>query len=322
MTADVTLRQWADQWSRERMESGIYRDAPRSRRSLMTFLGRAPFAELPITEITTEDVRRFVSAELGRKARRGLPSGDSEALGRVVRWATVDKDLIGLRLCLRDAHEAGMIARNPAATIRIPREPRTEEPWTYLELDEIACVTSDPMPRELALLAQIAIYTGIRKGELFGLRRADVRFGARPHLVVRHSYDGPTKSGRPRIVPLLPPAIDALRELEDLVGDRPNPLGLVAHDARGAMRRPHSLIQQWHRWRPRAGVERRVRWHDLRHTFASHLVMGSWGRTWRLEEIAAVLGHSDLSTTMRYAHLSPDTLHAAVAETALFFEVK
>jgi RNA:NAD 2'-phosphotransferase (TPT1/KptA family) len=66
-----------------------------------------------------------------------------------------------------------------------------------------------------------------------------------------------------------------------------------------------------------AGITRRVRFHDLRHTCASHLVMGTWGRVWRIEEICALVGHSGIGVTQRYAHLSPDHLHKAAAETVL-----
>jgi site-specific recombinase XerD len=57
----------------------------------------------------------------------------------------------------------------------------------------------------------------------------------------------------------------------------------------------------------RAGL-RRIGWHVLRHTYASHLAM----RGASLLEIKELLGHSDLSITMRYAHLSPNARRAAV----------
>lgn len=54
---------------------------------------------------------------------------------------------------------------------------------------------------------------------------------------------------------------------------------------------------------------RRVHWHMLRHTFASHLAMAGAPLT----AIKALLGHADLTTTMRYAHLMPSTLQSAIA---------
>jgi hypothetical protein len=69
-------------------------------------------------------------------------------------------------------------------------------------------------------------------------------------------------------------------------------------------------------YRMRAGITRHVRFHDLRHTCASHLVMGSWGITLSLLETAQWLGHTSLSVTQRYAHLCPDRLAARVAASA------
>ena len=71
------------------------------------------------------------------------------------------------------------------------------------------------------------------------------------------------------------------------------------------------------RWKPRwplyqacskAGL-RRINWHVLRHTFASHLVM----RGAPLKAVQEFLGHSDIQTTMRYAHLSPDVRNTAIS---------
>jgi hypothetical protein len=67
--------------------------------------------------------------------------------------------------------------------------------------------------------------------------------------------------------------------------------------------------------REQAGIERRVRFHDLRHTCAANLVSGSWGRAWRIEEVRAFLGHSSITTTEIYAHLAPDALHATARAT-------
>ena len=58
----------------------------------------------------------------------------------------------------------------------------------------------------------------------------------------------------------------------------------------------------------RAGIHRHVRFHDLRHTFASHLVMHGVD----IRQVANLLGHKDIKVTMRYAHLAPEHLQAAV----------
>lgn len=64
-----------------------------------------------------------------------------------------------------------------------------------------------------------------------------------------------------------------------------------------------------------AAVGRHVRFHDLRHTCASLLVSGAWGRAWSLEEVKQLLGHSSISVTERYAHFAGSLLDDAAAQT-------
>ena len=70
-------------------------------------------------------------------------------------------------------------------------------------------------------------------------------------------------------------------------------------------------------WREQLGVRTGVRWHDLRHTAASALVMGYWDAPWTLEQIRAFLGHKTILSTQRYAHLDPDALPVPDSPLAL-----
>jgi integrase len=60
-----------------------------------------------------------------------------------------------------------------------------------------------------------------------------------------------------------------------------------------------------------AGIARRVRWHDLRHTCGSALAQGDWGDPWTLSEVKEQLGHSSVAVTERYAHVAAMTLERA-----------
>src|ERR1019366_1541485 len=138
-----------------------------------------------------------------------------------------------------------------------------------------------------------------------------------PHVVVRYGARGrkATKSGKHRIVPLFGIAARALaRWLEILPTYAPkNPFGLVFPLPGGERRDKKSY--GWAHLRKAAKIDRHVRWHDLRHTFASSLVAGWWGRPWRLDEVRVLLGHSSVTTTERYAHLAPSVLAQAARET-------
>lgn len=125
---------------------------------------------------------------------------------------------------------------------------------------------------------------------------------------MQRSFDGPTKSNRVRYAPILDPLLPVLRAWR-----LRHPGRLVFTNETGTMLGPSGRIFQevLHRVLKaadfpkvqRGGKERPyVRFHDLRHTFASHWVMKS-GDLFKLQKI---LGHQSVQMTMRYAHLAPD----------------
>lgn len=149
-------------------------------------------------------------------------------------------------------------------------------------------------PEEVGRLAQhadplvadaiwFAVLTGLRRGEMLALRKDQV-------LGDLLALDAKTKSGRPRGVPMPPEA------------------------ARIAQARVPWAIRYWElrdrfeAARKAAGLPH-VRWHDLRHTYASWLAQSGQP----MSAIRDLMGHSSLSVTSRYSHLAPDHLRAAVA---------
>jgi integrase len=148
------------------------------------------------------------------------------------------------------------------------------------------------------MLYTAAFYTGMRAGELLGLRWEDVDLEQRL-ITVKRSYGNPfTKNSRIRHVPILTPLLKPLREWRLQAGGP-----WVFPNRQGNVRQPSDrwLQELFKRCLERAGLTP-VRFHDLRHTFASHWVM-SRGDIFRLKK---VLGHSDIKMTLRYAHLAPD----------------
>lgn len=158
-----------------------------------------------------------------------------------------------------------------------------------------------------------AVYTGMRKGELLGLRWTDVHFDAKRVDVMR-SYELLPKGGKPRHLPLHPELARVLRLWreecratdENLVFpvepacDWPLRMG-VKLDGLGL--KDVLAAADCH-----APVDGKP-WHLLRHTFASHSVMSGTS----LYEVQRLLGHSTPTMTQRYAHLAPDHLAGAVA---------
>lgn len=305
-----------DRWGKAGLRNA---DGERSR--WRTVVARAPFAHEPPPAITRVDIRDWTRDLPSQKASRAVFGG-----GKVVRvvlteqpisWAS-QKHCLGLvSRVLDEAVEDGLIDTNPAAGVKLARRTERSEGYTWLRLPEIAAVLALDLTDQQRLAITLSVYQGLRQGELAALRWDCIDL-AGGWLVIGSSWSTATKSGRARRIPILAPARAAL---ETVPASQRS--GLLLPGLKGELR---SYGYDWgwgQRSRGRkdiptlAGVARRVRWHDLRHTCAAHLVSGSWGRAWTMSEVQAFLGHSTPTVTARYAHLAPDALHATAAATAV-----
>lgn len=323
----LTLADWGKTWLDQRELDGIRGIA--QERSVWRAHVVPRLGACVVREITRPQVVRWLGVLRQSKAQvsaRGGAVGAHTLSDRVLSRQVVLHALRVLRAALRAARDAGHLHDDPTDGVTVPRgrEGRAEDAWTFLSADEVdALVRCEAIPDPWRALYTVAVYSGLRRGELWALRWEDVSMGEVPELTVRASNGGPTKSGRVRRVPLLPPAIEALTRIRP-TSPQP-PTGLVFPTEGGGQRGPHNDA----RWAPagraggpingyrtRAGIVRHVRFHDLRHTCASHLVMGSFGPTLSLLEAAQWLGHTSVAVTQRYAHLCPDRLAARVAASA------
>lgn len=230
---------------------------------------------------------------------------------RTVAHRTRIKLLNLFRAALQDAMERGLIESNPAREVRVHRSGgasrKDDLEGILVPAEQAALIASIPLERDRAMVV-FAMCTGLRLSEQWRLEWSDVR---KDRIVVRRSVGGlAPKSGKPREVFLLPAALAALGSL----WRRP---GLVFPGARGARREDSKQPRQWRSWLAAAGIKRRVRWHDLRHTCATALLAGWWGRKWTLDEVAKMLGHGSTQVTERYARKLNETLERAVQETPM-----
>jgi integrase len=144
----------------------------------------------------------------------------------------------------------------------------------------------------------------MRQGELLALRWQDVDFTRRVICVENSLYDGqlcPTKSYGRREIRMVNELVEALLPL------RNNGSAFVFPAQDCGPLHPKTLGRPLARAIKRSGVKR-IRFHDLRHTAASHLVMAGVP----IKTVQEILGHSDLAMTLRYAHLTPETREEAM----------
>lgn len=252
-------------------------------------------------------LKRYLEPELGRMRLdqitvREIDKFKAKLLKRGLSPKTVNNALAVLSKMLRYAEEIDLIGSVPR--LHMLKTPPPEFDFlTFKEADRLLkAAEKDPDWHAMILTA---LRTGLRYGELCELRWKDVDLKVGRIMVMRSFTKGhvtPPKNGKAREVPLSPATADRLKSHRHLRGE----LVFCKPDGgRRIHRRADVAIKKFCRL---AGL-RKIGWHVLRHSFASHLVMR--GRS--LKEVQELLGHSDFKQTLRYAHLAPTVKRDAVA---------
>ena len=180
----------------------------------------------------------------------------------------------------------GKAAGNPIKKVRFARENNGRIRW--LSLDEEACLLAHCGP-QLRPLVLTALHTGFRRSELLSLTWHDVDF-CRRVVMVQAAY---AKDGAARSVPMN----DVLTTTLQAIKMTAMTDGLVFCNRNGA---PYKSFRTAFETAVKKAEVVDFTFHDLRHTFASRLVMSGVD----LPTVKELLGHKDISMTLRYAHLS------------------
>lgn len=281
-------------------ESGRFDEKERTTRQRQLKWWSGQFAGLSLAEVTADRISAARDALAEEVFARGKAHEDP-GTGEVVEpkrykrsGATINRYLAALSHALSFAvKDRRVLDRNPVSDIRRKKEPRGRT--RFLSDEEraellMACANSVWFP--LRALVLLAITTGARKGELTGLKWADVDL-KKGRALVRES-----KNDEPRTLPLGGQALEALRELKLKDSARsdyvfPQPSGFPE---------PYEHFDaHWYAALEAAGIVD-FHFHDLRHTTAS--MLAAQGAS--LLEIADVLGHKTLAMVKRYSHLVVD----------------
>lgn len=254
------------------------------------------FGRQIVRTISIEEVQRYKTAKLRSDGRRGLSP------------KTVNNHLGVLSSLFEDAIRWRYATFNPTRPVRKCRMDRTPDQfafWTREESDSFLAAIRDERTRWYPFFLT-ALRTGMRLGELAALRWEDVDLD-RDRVNVRRSYshgeETLPKSGRSRTIPVSPQLHLTLAEhkLATGTGER------VFLSDKGRLI-DHNRVKRHFWFGIRASGVKRIRFHDLRHSFASQLVIAGVS----LYKVQKLLGHQDIKTTMRYAHLSPEAKADAV----------
>ncbi len=272
----------------------------------------------------------YIVPDLGGVRLRDLSTTDVKRLYTALRErglsdSTVHHVHVALGKLLGDAVEDGLMARNPVQRLRKDRRPTTGERaemqvWSEAHVHAfLAAAEAD----RLHALWRLALATGMRRGELLGLRWEDVdldagRLAVRRNLVAidNGTAEGEPKSGRPRTVALGPDTVAVFRahrrrQLEERMAwaEAWTDTGLVFVREDGTALHPQSLRHQLGRLAKVAGVPV-IRVHDLRHTAATHLL----ARGVPVKVVQEMLGHASATITQDlYGHVLPHMQDSAAA---------
>ena len=307
----ITLHDYVDGdyrlWARHELKRGD----EAANRILAVF---EKLADKPLSGITQKAVEAIITA----RRREGRTT------------ATTNRDLAGIKAALAKAVEWGLIEVHPLLAVKPsrvttgnvvrylsgPEEKRLRKALDKREAERRASRErhnawhdergttghaqwpADAYTDHLMPLVMLAMNTGLRRGELFGLTWDDVNLPGKM-LTVRAET---AKSRKARHVPLNAEAMEVLKRVKK----HSDGAGLVFANDKGD--RFGSIKKSWAGLLESAGVDD-FRFHDLRHDFASKLVMAGVD----LYTVKELLGHASIEMTQRYAHLAPHKLADAVA---------
>ena len=266
-----------------KVASSIKRDEGLLRKQILPTFGKQQ-----LDQITPRKVELWLLSL--RDQERLLPKTCNEALGL-------------FRKLYNDAARWGFVSFNPIMHVRKFRIP--EQSFTFWRQDEVQQFlgyfnNKGKVPREFWAIA-VSVYTGMRRGEVLALKWDCVNFTSgfitcrRSFCNVQKEVKEYTKNGKIRYIPISV----GLRSILEKVNPLTQLSGYVV---------PRVTVDTLHKVLKKLAKEVDVtpmRFHDLRHTFASNFLMGG-GKIYDLQKI---LGHSTIQITERYAHLVPGHLY-------------
>ena len=258
------------------------------------------------------DLARFASYVVGRGA-----SAPTDVTARLLREyvyhlkdlglapASIRRNVSALRTYFKFLLGEGHVARDPSERLESPKRWRTlPDVLTVAEVDRLlaAPTLDDPLVFRDRALLELAYGAGLRVSEWISIGVRDVLF---EESLVRVFGKG----SKERLVPIGRRAIGALasyvRELRPRL-EKGEGKGVLFLNARG---QPLTRMGAWkilQKYVDRAGIEKHVSPHTLRHSFATHLLEGGAD----LRAVQEMLGHADISTTQIYTHVDREYLRS------------
>lgn len=278
---------------------------------------------------------------LGNMKLKSLSSDDIQLMVNTAAstssYSTAKKAYNNINSCLSLAVEKGLIEKNPASAVILPKKKENKDISSYTEdqikliVDEASSTYKNGKNRyRYGYAILLILNTGMRVGEALYLKWKDVNLekryiyihgnvsNAKTHDKNSSSYrlieqDTPKTNKSTRYITLNDNAVQALEKLKGIMGD----CGRVITTKNGTMVSPHKIYDTMKRILEQCDIYGTTDIvHALRHTFATMLIRNGVD----IKVVSELLGHSDISTTIRiYYHTIEEQKHSAVQKLDNFY---
>ena len=297
----MTLGAWLDKWLTEYKAPMIRKGTADGYRRTIDNHIKLYLGDKPITQVTTADVQKMYNTlkESGRIR-------ESDTMGKMLSNSMIRSVHMLLHEAMDSAVREGLLPCNPTKGATIPKKEYKEKRGLLESQTEtlVQAVDSDEIWRDFF---KTELMTGMRRGELLALQWDDVNFTTGEVKISRQvqSVKGKLLISQPKTKSsvrsiILPPAlIKVLKDYKQTVNSRwlfPSPL------KEDVPREPTSCRKRLSKILEHAGCKH-VRFHDLRHTFATHAIQ--YGMD--VKTLAATIGHTSVETTLNiYSHVTDE----------------
>lgn len=315
--SNMTLSEWMIQWLREFKKNQLKITTYQNYiLNYETHIKGSTVGDIPLDKLTTSALQKYYNSKL----EGGRSDGKGALSVRTVRYL-----YIIINGALEQACRNGILSTNVNKNTVLPSKKKTE--FVPLTIDEVRKFLSVAKEDRLYPLYLLEIYSGLRKGEILGLKWGDIDiYGKKLRIhnnlcIVKNDnkdedlkykliLQEPKTEKSKRILPLNDLVIQELKnhkkrqniekmEYRDIYEDN----GMVFARMDGSYINPRELLRRFQSLLKKAGIEQK-RFHDMRHTFASILL----NENENPKVIQDLLGHSNISTTIDiYSHVLEET---------------
>ena len=305
-TGQYTVGQWMDVWYENYAKIKVRPSSHQTYKGYIENHIKPNIGDIPLEKLTTLDLQRLyktllANGRVDRLESKGQPKGLSPKTVRNIHQI--------LSSALKLAQEQRIILTNPAEGCALPKVEHRE--MKTLPVEQLQSFLREAKDSGVFELYYLELATGLRRGELLGLKwedidleHGDLRVRRQIARINGKVVEAPLKTKNAyRTLPLAEDTISILKEQKKKVGNSP----WVFPSATGGPISPDSVLHMLHRVLKRAGLPQ-VRFHDLRHTFATLALQNGVD----IKTVSGMLGHFSAGFTLdTYAHVTTSAQKAA-----------